>query len=155
MSGGLHGGMSEPTAEAAGRPAWRGRLAGATAVAGLAAAGTLLGRLPAPVVVPVMVIVLAAIDLASGVVAKSWVASDSVWLMAGGFAMYLVMFWLYGVTLRFGELSTITVGWVVLITVGNMALDKFHYQVAFPVSKWIAALGAVALLVYLLVDTPD
>jgi hypothetical protein len=147
--------MSEPRVDPAARPAWRGRLAGATGVAGLAAAGALVGRLPAPVVVPVMVVVLAGIDLASGVVAKSWAASDSAWLMAGGFAMYLVMFWLYGVTLRFGELSTITIGWVVLVTVGNIALDKFRYQVAFPASKWIAALATVALLVYLLVDAPD
>ena len=57
--------------------------------------------------------------------------------MLAGCAMYLVMFWIYGVSLRFGELSTITVGWVVLVTVGNMAVGQSplpgelpHVQVA-------------------------
>ena len=79
-----------------------------------------------------MVVLLAGIDLVSGVVAKSWADTHSGWLMLAGCAMYLVMFWIYGVSLRFGELSTITVGWVVLVTVGNMVLDKFRYQVNFP-----------------------
>jgi hypothetical protein len=40
----------------------------------------------------------------------------------------------------------------VLVTVGNMALDKIHYQVNFPTSKWLAAIRAVALVADLLVD---
>jgi hypothetical protein len=135
------------------RPSWRRRLAGVSGVGLLAAAGALVGRVPTPFVVPAMVALLAGIDLGSGVIAKSWAASHSAWLMAGGSAMYLVMFWVYGISLRFGELSTVTIGWVVLVTVGDMALDKFHYQVQFPPSKWLAAMLAVALLGYLLVDT--
>jgi hypothetical protein len=135
-----------------GRRSSRRRLAGALGVGLIAAAGTVVGRLPTAAIVPVMVVLLAGIDLASGVVAKSWATTHSGWLMLAGCAMYLVMFWIYGVSLRFGELSTITVGWVVLVTVGNMALDKIHYQVNFPTSKWLAAILAVALLAYLLVD---
>ena len=52
----------------------------------------------------------------------------------------------------FGELSTTTIGWVVLVTVGNMALDKAPYRVNFPTSKWLAAMLAVAVLAYLLID---
>ena len=99
-----------------------------------------------------MVVLLAGIDLVSGVLAKSWAATNSGWLMLAGGAMYLVMFWGYGVSLRFGELSTITIGWVVIVTIGNMALDRFRYQVNFPTSKWLVAILIVALLVYLMVD---
>jgi hypothetical protein len=144
--------MTDTTTEVTRRPAWRRRLAGASGVGLLAAAAALIMRLPAAAVLPVMVLLLAGIDLLSGVVAKSWVASHSGWLMFAGCAMYLVMFWGYSATLRFGELSTITIGWVVLVTVGNMALDKFRYQVNFPTSRWLVALLVVALLAYLLMD---
>jgi hypothetical protein len=135
-----------------GRRSSRRRLVGALGVGLIAAGGVVVGRLPTAAIVPVMVVLLAGIDLVSGVVAKSWATTHSGWLMLAGCAMYLVMFWIYGVSLRFGELSTITIGWVVLVTVGNMALDKIHYQVNFPTSKWLAAILAVALLAYLLVD---
>jgi hypothetical protein len=135
-----------------GRRPHRRRLAGAFGIVLIAAAGAVVGRLPTAAIVPVMVVLLAGIDLVSGVVAKFWADTHSGWLMLAGCAMYLVMFWIYGVSLRFGELSTITVGWVVLVTVGNMALDKVHYQVNFPTSKWLAAILAVALLAYLLID---
>jgi hypothetical protein len=130
-----------------GRRPHRPRLAGAFGIVLIAAAGAVVGRLPTAAIVPVMVVLLAGIDLVSGVA-----DTHSGWLMLAGCAMYLVMFWIYGVSLRFGELSTITVGWVVLVTVGNMALDKVHYQVNFPTSKWLAAILAVALLAYLLID---
>jgi hypothetical protein len=144
--------MTDTTPDVARRPAWRRRLVGASGVGLLAAAAAVVMRLPAAAVVPVMVLLLAGIDLVSGVVAKSWAASHSGWLMFAGCAMYLVMFWGYGVSLRFGELSTITIGWVVIVTVGNMALDKFRYQVNFPTSKWLIALLVVALLAYLMMD---
>ena len=131
--------VTDTTPDAA-RVAWRRRLVGASGVGLIAAAGAVVGRLPAAAVVPVMVVLLAGIDLVSGVLAKSWAATNSGWLMLAGGAMYLVMFWGYGVSLRFGELSTITIGWVVIVTVGNMALDKFRYQVNFPTSKWLVAI---------------
>jgi hypothetical protein len=144
--------VTDATPDSDRRPSWRRRLVGASGVGLFAAAGSVVGRLPAPAIVPIMVVLLAGIDLVSGVVAKSWAASHSGWLMLAGCAMYLVMFWGYGVSLRFGELSTITLGWVVLVTLGNLALDKFRYQVNFPTSKWLVAILIVALLVYLLVD---
>jgi hypothetical protein len=96
-----------------------------------------------------LVVLLAGIDIVSGVVAKGWAGTHSRWLLIGGCALYLIMFWIYGVTLRFGELSTVTIGWVVLVTVTNMALDRFVYQLHFSTSRWLAAGAAVVLLTYL------
>ncbi len=110
-------------------------------------------RVPAVVIVPVMIIVLAGVDIAGGIVAKSWALGRSPWMFAVGIALFALLFWVYGISLRHGELSTITIGWVVLVTLADMGLDRFHYGVHFPTSKWIAALGAVALLAYLLVGT--
>jgi hypothetical protein len=56
---------------------------------------------------------------------------------------------------RLGQLPTITIGWVVMVTVANMTLDRYVYRVQFPVSKWLAAIGAVMLLVYLFAGRND
>jgi hypothetical protein len=110
-------------------------------------------RVPAVVIVPVMIVVLAGIDIVGGVVAKSWALGRSPWAFAAGAVLFVLLFWVYGMSLRHGELSTITIGWVVLVTLADMGLDRFHYDVHFPPSKWIAALGAVALLAYLLIGS--
>ena len=112
-------------------------------------------RVPAVVIVPVMIVVLAGIDIVGGIVAKSWALGRSPWAFAAGVALFVLLFWVYGMSLRHGELSTITIGWVVLVTLADMGLDRFHYDVHFPLSKWIAALAAVALLAYLLVGTDE
>jgi hypothetical protein len=115
----------------------RRRPAGAFGIVLIAAAGAVVGRLPTAAIVPVMVVFLAGIDLGSGVVVESWPDTHSGWLMLAGCAMYLVRFWMYDVSLRFGELSTIIVGWVVLVTVSNMGFGQSslpgelpHVQVA-------------------------
>ena len=72
----------------------RRRLAGAFGIVLIAAAGAVVGRLPTAAIVPVMVVLLAGIDLVSGVVAKSSADTHSGWLMLAGCAMYLVMFWI-------------------------------------------------------------
>lgn len=110
-------------------------------------------RVPAVIIVPVMIVVLAGIDIVGGIVAKSWALGRSPWAFAAGVVLFVLLFWVYGMSLRHGELSTITIGWVVLVTLADMGLDRFHYDVHFPLSKWLAALGAVALLAYLLIDT--
>jgi len=93
--------------------------------------------------------------MSSGVVAKGWAGTSSRWLLLGGCAIYVVLFWLHGLSLRIGQLSTITIGWVVIVTVANMALDHFVYDVQFPLPKWLAALAALLLLVYLFAGRND
>lgn len=112
-------------------------------------------RVPAAAIVPVMIVVLAGIDIAGGIVAKSWALGRSPWAFAAGVVLFTLLFWVYGMSLRHGELSTITIGWVVLVTLADMGLDRFHYDVHYPPSKWIAALAAVALLAYLLIGNGD
>jgi hypothetical protein len=112
-------------------------------------------RAPATVVVPAMIVVLAGIDIVGGVVAKSWALGRSPWAFAAGVSLFALLFWVYGLSLRHGELSTITIGWVVLVTLADMGLDRFYYNVHFPLSKWLAAFAAVGLLAYLLVAPGD
>lgn len=131
------------------------RRAGAVAIAVLVPLGGLVTRLPAVVLLPVLVVVLAGIDLVAGVIGKSWAASHSAWTMAAGCVLYGVLFWLYAISLRYGELSTVTIAWVVLLTVGDMVLDRFYYNVHFGTPKWVAAGAAVLLLAVLLAPDVD
>lgn len=131
----------------------RRRRVGMAGVAVVLPVGAALARIPSPVLLPVFVVALAGLDLVAGIIGKSWAADRSPWMMAAGCALYGGLFALYAVSLRYGELSTVTIAWVVLITVGDMALDRFHYDVHFSTSKWVAAGAAVLLLCVLL--APD
>lgn len=139
------------TAEVAAVRARSARIRPAAALGVFTSVAMVSVRVPAVVIVPVMIVVLAGIDIVGGIVAKSWALGRSPWAFAAGVVLFVLLFWVYGMSLRHGELSTITIGWVVLVTLADLGLDRFHYDVHFPLSKWIAALAAVALLAYLLV----
>lgn len=93
---------------------------------------------------------LAGLDFVIGLVAKSWSTSGSWTALGPGLALSLVLFWLYGISLRHGHLSTITIGWVVAVSCADLVIDRFGFGVQLLPSKWAAALGAVVLLGYLL-----
>jgi hypothetical protein len=120
----------------------------------VAVLGWLSGR-PAVVLVPTLIGLLAAVDFLLGLVAKSWSSSSSAITLALGLALSGVLFWLYGISLRHGHLSSITLGWVVLLTVADLLVDRFRFGVQLSPSKWLAAVGAVALLGYLLAPSRD
>lgn len=120
------------------------------------AAVALIGRLeqlPAAVLAPALIALLAAVDFLLGLVAKSWSGSSSSLTLAAGLGLSALLFCLYGVSLRHGHLSSITLGWVVVLTVADLLVDRFEFGVQLPTSKWLAAAGAVALLGYLIWPT--
>lgn len=112
-----------------------------------------LEQLPAAVLVPALIALLAAVDFLLGLVAKSWSGSSSALTLAAGLGLSALLFCLYGVSLRHGHLSSITLGWVVVLTVADLLVDRFQFGVQLPTSKWLAAAGAVVLLGYLIVPT--
>jgi hypothetical protein len=131
----------------------RRRLTVGAAIALVAGLSSLAVRLPTVVLVPSMIVLLAGIDIAGALAAKTWADAPGVWVFVAGSGIYILLFWVYALSLRQGELTTVTVGWVVVITVGTMVLDQFRYGAHFPLSKWIAALAVVALLSYLVIDS--
>jgi hypothetical protein len=130
------------------------RLALVPALAVVAVFGWISGR-PAVFLVPSLIGLLAAVDFLLGLVAKSWSNSSSALTLVLGLALSGLLFWLYGVSLRHGHLSSITLGWVVLLTVADLLVDRFRFGVQLSPSKWLAAVGAVALLGYLLAPSRD
>jgi multidrug transporter EmrE-like cation transporter len=122
-------------------------------VAVVAGSAAVVARLPGALLVPVMIVLLAGVDIVGAIAAKSWAHTPQVWMFLIGSAIYILLFWIYAQSLRHGELTTVTVGWVVVVTVASMLLDRFRYGADFPLSKWLAAGAIVALLCYLMVDT--
>ena len=53
-------------------------------------------------------------------------------MLVPGLALSLVLFWLYGISLRHGHLSTITLGWVVVVTCADLLVDRFGFGVQLP-----------------------
>ena len=104
---------------------------------------------PTPVLLAGIATVLAGIDLLGAVVAKAWSTHRSLtWLLAGC-AIFALLFWVYASALSFAELSIVTFGWIVILQVGVLLLDRFVYGVDLPPGKWVAAAGLLALQGYL------
>lgn len=104
---------------------------------------------PTPVLLAGIATVLAGIDLLGAVVAKAWSAHRSLtWLLVGT-ALFALLFWVYASALSFAELSIVTFGWIVILQVGVLLLDRFVYGVELPPGKWVAAAGLLVLQGYL------
>lgn len=107
-------------------------------------------RIPAPVVVAALAVVLAGLDLGGAVAAKAWAEHRSVVWFGVGLALFGVLFWVYGSALQYAELAEVTIAWIVLLQVGVILLDRFRYAVEVPTSKWVAVIGILGLEAYLL-----
>ena len=94
-------------------------------------------------------VALAGLDVLGSVLAKEWAERQrGVWFLAG-LATFGVLFAVYAASLRVAELSAVTFGWIVLLQVGVLLLDRFRYGVALPPAKWLAIAVILALQPYL------
>ena len=104
------------------------------------------GRRFVPIIVAI--VALAALDLLGAVLARSWADHRSIIAMVGGMMVFSLLFLVYGKSLDYAELSTVTIGWIVLLQIGVVVLDRLH-GVAIPPPK-LAAIGLIlALQTYL------
>lgn len=106
------------------------------------------GRSDAGQLVAVMV-TLAAIDLAGAGLARSWAVHHSWAALVGGVVAFGVLFVVYAHGLRYAELTTVTVGWVVLLQIGVILIDLRH-GVGLPPPKLVAVAGILVLQTYLI-----
>lgn len=97
---------------------------------------------------------LAGLDMAGAVLAKEWtLRGQPIWFVAG-LAAFALLFAVYALSLRIAELSIVTMGWIVLLQVGLLAIDTVRYGVTFPPGKW-AAIGVILALQAYLVLAPN
>jgi hypothetical protein len=94
-------------------------------------------------------IMLAGLDMLGAVLAKEWVTRHHpAWFIAG-LISFGVLFAVYAASLHVAELSIVTLGWIVFLQVGLLAIDSVRYGVTFPRGKWLAIALILVLQIYL------
>ena len=93
---------------------------------------------PVPVVATIAMVCLAGLDLLGAVFAKEWAENGSIRALVLGAGAFLVLFWVYASSLRYAELALVTMGWVVMLQVGLVLIDRWRYGVELPTGKWVA-----------------
>ena len=105
---------------------------------------------PQPLVATLAMAVLAVLDLAGALAAKEAVLRRSAGWAVLGVACFLALFWVYASSLQYAELAPVTFGWIVILQVGLVLLDRMHYGVGIPAGKWVAMVVIVAAQAYLI-----
>ena len=85
---------------------------------------------------------LAALDLVGAVLARQWADHRALISLMGGMAVFALLFVVYGRSLDYAELSTVTIGWVAFLQIGVVLLDRFDNGIDIPPHKLIA-MGAI------------
>jgi hypothetical protein len=104
---------------------------------------------PDSVVVIVCMVVLAALDLVGALAAAEGLARRSNVLLALGALSFLLLFWFYASSLQYAELAVVTFGWIVLLQISLLLLDRIHYGVSLAPGKWVAIVVILAAQAYL------
>jgi hypothetical protein len=109
---------------------------------------------PVPVVATIAMVCLAGLDLVGALFAKEWAENGSIRALVLGAGAFLVLFWVYASSLKYAELSLVTMGWVVMLQVGLVLIDTWRYGVQLPTGKWVA-IGVVLVAQAYLVLGPS
>jgi len=96
---------------------------------------------------------LAAIDLVGALFAKEYAERHRPVALALGVTSFVLLFGIYVVALRFAELSIVTMGWIVMLQIGVIALDQLRYGLHLDAKQWAAIVVIIVLQCYLIVST--
>jgi hypothetical protein len=109
---------------------------------------------PQPAVAAVAMVLLAVLDLAGTFAAKEAVERRSAAFAVAGALLFLAVFWVYASSLAVAELSAVTFGWIVILQIGVVLLDRFRYGVIPNPGTWVAISVLLAAQGYLIM-APD
>lgn len=98
---------------------------------------------PPVVIAGLAMVTLAVLDLAGSFAAKEAVDRRSPAMAVAGALCFLLLFWVYTSSLQYAELAPVTFGWIVILQVGIVVLDRVRY--GSPLGTW--KLLAIALIV--------
>ena len=97
---------------------------------------------PVPVVATVAMAVLAGLDLLGAIAAKEWAERQSLAAIAFGTIASVALFWFYASSLQYAELAVVTMGWIVLLQVGIVIVDRVHFGTMLSADK----IGALIII---------
>jgi hypothetical protein len=114
---------------------------------------------PQPLVAVLAMALLAALDLAGAVAAKEGVERRSPAIAGLGAVLFLLLFWVYASSLQYADLAPVTFGWIVLLQIGVLLLDRLRYGTQLPGGAVVAVVVILAAQAYLILlpshPTPD
>ena len=105
---------------------------------------------PVPVVATLCMAALAGLDLLGAIAAKEWAERQSAVALGLGALAFVVLFWVYASSLQYAELAGVTMGWIVLLQVGIVLVDRLHFGATLPAGKMAAVVVILAAQGYLL-----
>ena len=105
---------------------------------------------PLPVVATLAMVALAGLDLIGAYAAKEWAEQKNTLALVLGALAFLVLFWVYASSLQYAELAVVTMGWIVLLQVGIVLIDRIHFGATLPAGKMAAIVIILAAQAYLL-----
>ena len=100
-------------------------------------------------------LMLAAVDVVESVLAKEWSERRTLWLLAAGVATAVLLFGLFAFAVRFTDMSTVTLGWIVVLQVGLMVTERVRYGIDHGFDRWAVVAVMVGLQGYLLVTATE
>lgn len=98
----------------------------------------------------VAIVILAALDLLAAFLAKEFSIRPRWVVFAGGIVAFAVLFVVYIKSLAVTELWIVTFGWVVLLEIGVLLVDRIHFGTSIPTYKYVVAAMIVGLQIVLL-----
>jgi hypothetical protein len=98
-----------------------------------------------------LTLALAVLDLGVATFAKEWSLRRDPRLLIAGVAAALVLFGVFVIALGYGEMSTVTLGWIVSVQAGLMLMEHVRYGIHHPAGHWVVVGVIVTLQGYLLV----
>ncbi|HET7823257.1 MAG TPA: hypothetical protein VFL10_17180 [Ornithinibacter sp.] len=104
---------------------------------------------PLPVVATLCMGALAALDLFGAFAAKEWAEKQNTTALGLGALSFLVLFWVYASSLQYAELAVVTMGWIVLLQVGILVVDRVAFDSSLPAGKLAAVVIILAAQGYL------
>ena len=104
---------------------------------------------PLPVVATLCMAALAALDLFGAFAAKEWAEKQNTVALGLGALSFLVLFWVYASSLQYAELAVVTMGWIVLLQVGILVIDRIAFDSSLPAGKLAAVVIILAAQGYL------
>lgn len=107
--------------------------------------------IPRPVVAIGAMVTLAGLDLLGALLARRWAHGGSLLYFGAGAVCFVVLFWLYGSSLRYADLVAVTFGWITALQIGVMLMTRSASDI--PIRIWLAAGVIVVLEGYLLASS--
>lgn len=98
-------------------------------------------------------LLLAGVDLLGAYLAKEFSIRPRWFVLVAGAASFVVLFAVYVKSLSVSEMWIVTFGWVVLLEVGVLVLDRVHFGTDISPRKWVLAGLLVCLQVAIML--PD